>query len=149
MEKMLKPLEDTLELYFGKKAPALPANIKEVLVKIAPYLAILSAIITVPAILLLFGLGGLATTLAPTGGVQVVSQVPLMWVSILLLVPVVLLDVMSIPGLFKRSLQGWTFLFWAQLISLASNLVQFNIVGALIGGAIGFYILFQIKSHYK
>ena len=145
----MKQLEETLELYFGKKAPALPANIKEVLVKIAPYLAILGIIITAPAILLLVGLGGFATMLAPMGGVQTISSVPTMWLSILLLIPVILLEAMAIPGLFSRSMKAWTFLYWAQLFGVVSNLVQFNIVGGLISAAIGFYILFQIKSHYK
>lgn len=145
----IKQLEKALDEYFGKKAPALPQNIKEIIVKIAPYLAIISVILTIPAILLIFGLGSLATSLAPLGGAQSVATLPTMWISILLLVPVVILEAMAVPGLFARSSKAWQYMFWAQIISVVSSLVQFNIIGALISAVIGFYILFQVKSLYK
>lgn len=149
MVKILSQLEDTLNDYFGKKAPALPANIQEIIVKLAPYLTILGVILALPAILLLLGLGSFATMLAPLGGAEAVTTVPNMWLGIVLLIPVVILEALAIPGLFARKAVAWKYIFWALLISLVSSLVQFNIVGALIGAVIGFYILFQIKSHYK
>lgn len=145
----LVQLEEKLNEYFGKKAPTLPQNIKEIIVKIAPFLAIISVIVTLPAILLLFGLGGLATMFAPLGGVSSVTLIPTMWISILLLIPVIILEAMAIPGLFAKSVTAWRYMYWAQLITAVSNLVQFNIIGALISALIGFYILFQIKSLYK
>lgn len=145
----LDQLETTLAEYFGKKAPALPENAKETLVKIAPYLTVISLIITIPAILLLFGLGGIATMLAPMGGVQSISTVPTMWLSILLLIPVVILEGMALPGLFARKALAWKYMYWAQLFSVVSGLVQFNIFGALISALIGFYLLFQVKHLYK
>ncbi|MEN9407672.1 MAG: hypothetical protein RLZZ455_888 [Candidatus Parcubacteria bacterium] len=147
--KTLTQLETTLELYFVKKAPALPLNIKEIIVKIAPYLTIISLILTIPAILLLFGLGSVATMLAPMGGVQTVTGLPTMWLGIVLLIPVVILEAMAIPGLFARKATGWRYMYWAQLVGVVSNLVSLNIMGAIIGAIIGFYFLFQIKSHYK
>lgn len=145
----IKQLEKALDDYFGKKAPALPQNIKEIIVKIAPYLAIISVIMTIPAILLIFGLGSLATTLAPLGGIPSVATLPTMWLSMLLLIPVVILEAMAIPGLFARSSKAWQYMFWAQIVSVISSLVQFNIIGALISAIIGFYLLFQVKSLYK
>lgn len=145
----LAQLEDTLDEYFGKKAPALPQGIKDFIVKVAPYLTIIGLILTIPAILVLLGLGSIATVLAPMGGVQSVSTLPNMWIGILLLVPVVILEAMAVPGLFAKKAVGWRYIFWAQLISLVSNLIQLNIVSAIIGAVIGFYILFQVKSLYK
>lgn len=145
----LKQLETTLDEYFGKKAPALPANVKEFIVKIAPYLVIVSLILTIPALFVLLGLGGLATGLAPFGGAEAVGSVPFMWLSILLLVPVIILDIMALPGLFSRKAVAWKYIFWGQLFSIVSSLVQFNLLGAIIGALIGFYILFQIRSYYK
>ena len=147
--KTLAQLETTLELYFVKKAPALPTNIKEIIVKIAPYLTIISLVLTIPAILVLFGLGSVATMLAPMGGVQTVTGLPTMWLGIVLLIPVVILEAMAIPGLFARKATGWRFMYWAQLVGVVSNLASLNIMGAIIGAIIGFYFLFQIKSHYK
>lgn len=145
----MKKLEGTLNEYFGKKAPALPGQAKEFIVKVAPYLAILSAILAIPSILLLLGLGGLTTMMAPFGGVRSVAAVPTMWIGILLLVPVVILNVMAIPGLFSKTATAWKYMYWAQLVSLVSSVVQLNIVGAIVGALIGFYLLFQIKSYYK
>jgi hypothetical protein len=145
----LSQLEVTLEEYFGKKAPAIPQNIKEVIVKIAPYLSILSAILILPSLLLLLGIGGLATVVAPLGGASAVTQLPTMWIGILFLIPVVILEVMAIPGLFARKAVAWRYLYWAQLISAVSSVVQFNIIGAIISLAIGLYLLFQVKSFYK
>lgn len=145
----LSQLEGTFEEYFGKKAPALPQNIKEVIVKISPYLSILSVIIIVPSLLLLLGLGSLATVLAPVGGAYSVGQLPNMWIGILILVPVVILQVMAVPGLFARKAIAWKYLYWSQLINAVASIVQFNIIGAIISLAIGLYLLFQVKSFYK
>lgn len=149
MNNPLLPLEALLEQYFGKKAPVLPQNVKEIIVKIAPYLTILSVILTIPAILLLFGLGGVATVLSPLGGVESVTGLPTMWVGIVLLIPSVILEGMAIPGLFSRSLSAWRLIFWAQLISVVASLVQLNILGAVLSILIGFYLLFQVKNLYK
>ncbi len=145
----MQNLEQNLELYFGKKAPALPANIKEIIVKLAPYLAIIALVITIPAILLLFGLGSVATMLSPLGGAQTVTTLPTMWIGILLLIPVVVLEAMAVPGLFARSAKAWRYMYLAQLISVVSSLVQLNIVGAVVSALLGFYILFQVRSYYK
>lgn len=145
----LSQLEKTFEEYFGKKAPALPQNIKEIIVKIAPYLSILAAILVVPSLLLLLGIGSLVTSLAPLGGVSSVGLLPNMWLGILLLVPVVILEIMAVPGLFERKINAWRYLYWAQIINAVSSLIQYNIFGAIIGLAIGFYLLFQVKSFYK
>lgn len=145
----LARLEGMLDEYFGKKAPALPQNIKEFIVKIAPYLVIISLIFTIPAILVLFGLGSLATVFSPLGGTRAVAGVPTMWVGIILLIPAVILEAMAVPGLFSRKITAWRYMYWAQFISIVSSLVQINIVGALLSALIGFYLLFQVKSLYK
>lgn len=145
----LLQLEGTLDEYFGKKAPVLSPQIKDFIVKIAPYLAVISVLLTLPAILLLLGLGSLATILAPIGGMHAVATVPTMWLGILLLIPSVIFEAMAIPGLFARSKTGWKYMYWAQLFSVLSSLIQLNIVGAIIGALIGFYLLFQVRSYYK
>lgn len=145
----LAQLENTLHEYFVTKAPALPGNIKELMVKIAPYLTIISLVITIPALLVLIGLGGVVTTMAPLGGIRAVQSTTAVWLSLLLLVPVLILEAMAIPGLFARAIKGWRFLYWAQIISVVSNIVELNILNALLTAIIGFYLLFQVKSHYK
>lgn len=59
------------------------------------------------------------------------------------------LEAWAVPGLFKRSAHAWHLVFYATLVSFAGNVLAFNIVGAVIGGIIGWYLLFQIKALYK
>jgi prepilin signal peptidase PulO-like enzyme (type II secretory pathway) len=59
------------------------------------------------------------------------------------------LDVMAIPGLFKRTHASWRLLFYATLVSLIGGLLSYNPVSAVIGAIIGWYILFQVKVLYK
>jgi hypothetical protein len=43
-------LEETLDLYFRQKAPAMPPNVKELLVKAAPWITLFILVITLPAV---------------------------------------------------------------------------------------------------
>lgn len=142
----LNQLESTLDLYFVKKAPALPANIKELIVKFGPYLVLLSIIVSVPAILTLLGVGAF---LAPFGYGAGTGYGLNYTISILFLVVNVVMMALALPGLFKRTLSSWKLVFYASLISIVSSLAGFNFVGALINAVISFYFLFQIKSYYK
>lgn len=136
----------TLDEYFGKKAPALPANVKEFIVKVSPYLAIIGVIFFVVAIIpvlsfLTTGYGMLAALGAyvPTTSV---------YLNLGLSIVVILLSLLAIPGLFKRTKGAWNLMFYAQLVSAVGSLVTYNILGAIIGLVISFYILFQVKSYY-
>lgn len=148
-KNFLNKLEVTLNEYFGKQAPQLPENIKEIIVKLAPYLVIISVIFAIPALLVLLGLNGFATAIAPMGGVSSVASVPGMWLGTLLLIPSIVLEAMAIPGLFARKAVAWKYMFWSQLISVIASVLSLNLVGAIIGGLIGFYLLFQVKNYYK
>ncbi|MBP9690748.1 chromate transporter [Candidatus Woesebacteria bacterium] len=145
----LSQLETTLDEYFGKKAPQMPQNIKEVLVKIAPYLVILGVLFAVPGILALLSMGTLFTAIAPFAGMSGAQLAGNIWLASILTIPVVILEAMAIPGLFNKTKIAWKYMYWAQLVSLVASIIQFNLVGFVIGGAIGLYILFQIKSEYK
>ena len=59
------------------------------------------------------------------------------------------LQVMAIPGLFKRKIKSWRLLFYISLISALLSLVKFDLGGLIVGTGISWYILFQIKSYYK
>jgi len=136
----------TLDEYFGKKAPALPAKAKEFIVKVSPYLAIIGAIFFVVALLpmitfLISGYGMLSALGAyvPTTSV---------YLNLAISVVVVLMYLIAIPGLFKRTKGAWNLMFYATLVSALGSLVTYNILGLIIGLLIGFYILFQVKSYY-
>ncbi len=136
----------TLEEWFAK-FPPLPTGAKDVLVKVAPWLA------------LIFGVLGVLMALAATGVMAVLSPFVALGGGlgaaaggviggVLALVSSVLM-LLAFPGLRDRRMAGWKYSFYSELVSIVSSLVAFNLVGAVIGALIGFYLLFQIKSYYK
>ena len=134
-----------MEEWFSK-LPSLPKNWQEVIVKITPWLALIFGVLGV--LVSLVGVG-LLTVLAPfvlmggglgraSGGV--IGAVLALVSSALLLA--------AFPGTKKRQMGGWNLLFYSEVVSLISALVAVSLSG-VVGSAIGFYILFQIKSYYK
>ena len=126
--------------------PALPRNWKDVIVQIAPWLALIFGIIGVLGSLVAVGL---LTFLAPFiligGGIGAASGGVIG--AILALVASVLL-LLAFPGTRARKISGWNLLFWSEVASVVSTIVALS-VGGVVGALIGFYILFQIKSYYK
>lgn len=144
----MSSLETTLNTYFGEKAPKLPEGGRNFIVMIAPWLILISVIISIPAILALVGISSLVMPMGGMGnGVYGVG--PMWTVSMILLAVSVILEALAIPGLFKRSKSGWNLVFYSVLVGLVSNLVTLNIVGLIISALISFYLLFQIRGHYK
>ena len=139
-------LEDFLNLYFGQKAPALPDNIKEFIVKYGPYISLVLIVLSLPAILLAFGLTGITAPFSYLGGIRYGLTFSL---SALLSLGVIVLEVMALPGLFKRRLSAWRLMYYSSLVSALQALLAVNLGGLIIGAALSFYFLFQIKSLYK
>lgn len=149
---MFGKLEVTLEEYLVKKAPfQLPENVKEIIVKFAPYLAILGVVLGIPAVLALFGAGAILAPLGLVGGMM--TGRPFIGfsyiISIVFLGVMIVLEALAIPGLFSRSKKAWTFLYWSTLVGVVQNIVSFNVGGLVIGGLISMYFLFQVKEYYK
>jgi hypothetical protein len=144
-KSILVQLETLLDEYMVTKAPfTIPANGKELIVKIAPYLMILSAIIAVPAILAALGISAFLAPLALLGGnFGVLAMISLVFTAVALVI-----DIMAIPGLFGRTKKGWKLTYYATIVSLVGNIVSFNVIGGIIGAIIGWFILFQVKEKY-
>jgi len=150
-KSLMGQLEDNLDDYLGKKAPQIPAQWKELLVKVAPYLAIVGVVLGIPAVLALFGLGAFVVPLGTLGGIA--SGRPFMGVgyivSIVFLAVMIVLEALSISPLFKRSKTGWNYMYYATLLGAIQNLISLNIGGLIIGTLLSLYVLFQVKSYYK
>lgn len=129
-----------LEKFF-KQLPNLPDSIREVLVKIAPWLALVFGILGV-----IVGLGALGLSpVALLGGLDA-SFIVLITGIVAIVASVLML--MAFPKLQKRQHRGWELLFWSEVVSVVSAVIAFS-VGSILGVLIGFYLLFQIKSYYK
>jgi len=148
---MFGKLEITLDEYLGKKAPQLPGQWKEVLVKVAPYLAIVAVVLGIPGILALLGIGTFVVPLGTVGGI--LSGHPFLGLSylfnVIFLAVTIVLEGMAIPGLFSRAKKGWNFLYWGALVGTVQNVLTFNLGGLVIGTLLSLYVLFQVKSYYK
>ena len=138
-----KDMIGVLDYYLVQKAPfQLPDAIKEILVKFGPWIALILLILSLPALFLVLGL---SVTFLPFGAAGYCYG--LLW-SVAFCLQLALMG-FALPGLFARKMSGWTLMFYAQVISVVASLLSWAIVGALIGGLISFYILFQIRSLYK
>jgi len=145
-------LEVILEEYLVEKAPfQLPKNVKEIIVKFAPYLAIIGVVMGIPGVLALLGAGTILAPLGLVGGMM--TGRPFLGfgyiVSVVFLGVMILLEGLAIPGLFSRSKKGWTYLYWSALVGVLQNIISFNVGGLVIGGLISMYFLFQVKEYYK
>lgn len=140
-----KSIESQIETIVTKKLPSLPQNIIDILVTITPWLAVIGTVMGIPAILALFKMNQFAAYYNVPGmgfgwGYQAGN---------LLLVVQMILMGLSIQGLFARKISAWRLMYYAAWVSMLSSLISSGIVSMLIGGAISFYILFQVKKAYK
>lgn len=141
-------VEAWLDEYMVKKAPfQIPMGGKNFLATIAPYLIIIGIVLFVLSLPALLGLGALGGAMGMMGGYMGWGYA--MMISTLTSVIVVVLEACAVPGLFKRTHKAWRLVFYATLVSFAGSILTLNLVGAVIGGVIGWYLLFQIKELYK
>ncbi|MFN8344973.1 MAG: hypothetical protein U0X91_08215 [Spirosomataceae bacterium] len=150
MEQNL-PLEKEIAGIFAK-FPPFPDNVKEILVKIAPYLCMLGVLLGGLALLAVLGVGvGVAAIGAAAYGGMAVY-----WISMGILAIMVVLEGLAISPLMKREKKGWNNLYYIFLLSLVNGVVGFlgagGFVGSLISLAITFFlggwILFQTREKY-
>lgn len=142
--KYLTQIEETLNLYFGKKAPAMPENIKELIVKYSPYLTAIALIFSVSTLLFALGVGSTLMPFAYAGAYRSGFSI-----SLIISLVAMVLEAIALPGLFKRTKKSWEYMFYASLVMIISYIFDFNLGSLIIGSVISFYILFQIKSYYK
>ena len=149
----MKKLISEIDKYV-KKVPSLPTNVKELLIQFAPWAAILSIVVSVPALLAVLETGSLYNTYGMMGNYGVRGGYFASWgmrytLMVVFLIANLALRGLSIKGLFAKSIQGWTFLFYSILLYFVYAVFTFDIIGGIIGTAISLYLIFQIKESYK
>lgn len=149
-----------------KSLPALPAEWKEFLVKIVPWLALIGGIVQLGAAWSLYTWASSANSFInytnelsrAMGGETVASGFSVfVYASLIILAIEAVLMLVAVPKLLNRQKSGWDLLFLAGLVSLLYAVVSLfmdyrggfgGLFGALVSSAIGFYILFQIREKY-
>lgn len=134
---------DTVDEWFAK-LPNLPKNIRDLLVTITPWIALIfGGLGVVFGILALVGTSAASPFLAASGmsvGSGIVASVLLLASSALLLA--------AFPGTKNKRAKGWEFLFWSEVVALVSSVLVLSL-GGLVVNLIGFYLIFQIRSYFK
>lgn len=168
------PLESNLNEIFGKNAPELPANGKKAIVDAAPWIALVVGILTLFLAWGLYNTARLVDNLVTEAsylcsgpnlaygssqacGTMGASHLNFwVWLGIAVLVAEGVLYLLAYPGLQDRKKVGWNYLYYGALLNVVYAIVSLlnsngrigHFIGALIGSAIGFWILFQIRSAY-
>lgn len=160
------PLEKSLGDLFVKQAPALPDGGKKALVQYLPWINLILGLISLYGAYVLWnwahlasGLINYANTLSAAYGGPMVATNRLsvgLWIGIAVLAVEALLYIAAFPGTKARKKSGWNLLYYALLLNVVYGIVVLftdyggvgNLVGAIIGSAIGLYLLFQIRSSY-
>jgi hypothetical protein len=133
-----------------KSLPHLPEGLVEFFVKVAPWLAIIGAVLGLISAPITGLIGGLASlfTLQPMYLVwTVLSAILALFNSVLLFY--------AFNPLKGREMKGWMLLFWSNLVGVATGVLALvwgssgsSYVGTLLGIVIGLYVLFEMKPFY-
>jgi len=142
----LGDIERLADEYLVKKAPALPDGIKEAIVKFGPWILLIIIVMTAPLILGFLGLGTFMMPFSYLGGLRMGTGYT---VSMIFTFVITVMEIIALPGLFKRAKAGWTMMYYKTLVTAILNIVVFNLGGLIIGTLLGLYVLFQVKSYYK
>lgn len=163
----LQPLETALDDIFVKKAPPLPPNSKKALVEYLPWINLVLGLLALYTVYLLWHWAHLATGLinyantlnAAYGGPAIANVNRLgfgIWLGLIVLAVEALLYIAAFQATRDRKKSGWNLMFYALLVNIVYGVVILftsyggvgNLIGTLIGSAIGLYVLFQIRSSY-
>lgn len=145
------------------KAPfQIPKGGTDWIVKYGPWLALVGGVLTiffvVPTFLWAISAVTYTNTLAMSYGISTIAVGPIFYISLVVLAVQIILLFLSIPLLLKRQRRGWLLMFYSSVISVVYTVFNtfsygfFNfgtLLMGLIGAAIGFYVIFQIRSYYK
>lgn len=135
-----KILEKEILPLFTSKAPfQLPAEWKEFIVKVSPFLMLILVPLTIFAIGFT-AISSLFTTIFSSflGGLGTFATLLGLICSLL-----------SIKGLFDRRREGWVWAYYSFLLFILSDLLQFNFIDAAVTFLISGFLLFQVRNYYR
>jgi uncharacterized membrane protein YwaF len=167
MKQQLESLENYLAGVF-KNAPKISENGRRGLVNAMPWIALVFGILQVISTLGLWGMGRRVNdfavginTLARQYGVE--STVPelsiFFWIALFFIGVSAIFLLLAYPGLKDRKKVGWDWLFYGALVNLLYGVVSLffdnyygggfgRLFSAILGTAITFWILFQVRDAY-
>ena len=167
MASKLSNLETKLDEVFVRSAPKLPEGAKKAVVNWLPIISLIVGVFSLFSAWSLWhwahladsALGGLCNAYSVSGcsSLGTPSRFSIwLWLGIILIAVEGLVYLLAYPGLQARKKQGWNYLYYGALLNVVYAVISLftgynaasSFLGALIGSAIGFYVLFQIRSVY-
>ena len=165
MDALVKPIEQALLPLF-KGLPSLPEGARKTLVKIWPILALIGGLVQLWAAYALWDLGHRANVLidyanqlsiAAGSGPVTPTLGFFYYLGLAVLVVDAVILLLAVAPLSAHKKKGWDFLLLGAALNLVYGIVILfdsyyggfgSLVGTLIGSAIGFYLLFQVRDYY-
>lgn len=161
----VRSLEAKLEETFTKALPPLPKGGKDFLVEFAPWLSLIAGAFSVLAVWQMWHWASVADRYndiynsysTAYGGTTASTHWSIgIWIGLVALLAQAVLYLAAYKPLAARLVTGWRLIFYTVLLGIASAiLIAFTsyggvsqLLGTVIGSAIAFYLLFQIKSRY-
>lgn len=163
--ELVHKAENALEEPFNS-LPPLPKDARKGLAGIMPWLALLGGVLQLASAWWLYDWARVADSwvdaanrLSAAFGVAPVNAGLTVWVWIAIAVLAVsgALLLLAFPKLQKKAKAGWDLVFLGALINLVYGIVSLfvdgrggfgSLLGALIGSAISFYLLFQVREFF-
>ncbi len=138
-------LETELAPYFTTKAPfQFPYNFREGFVKYWPIVSLVIMLISLPVLLGFLGIGAALLPVSYLGGIGAGVGYT---ISMILTLISIVLGLLALPGLFNRKRSGWVFSYYAELVTILSNIFSFSLIGILLG-LLFLMLLFQVRDYY-
>lgn len=137
-----------------KGVPHLPKGVVDFLVSIAPWLTGLGGVLSIyGGVTSLFLTGRRNELMMYIDRYAGVNSAYFTVVAVFALL-VGVLYLMAFKPLKAMKMTGWMYLFWGNVLGVVQGIVSLlfgfgGIVGTIIGAAIGFYFLFEVKPRYK
>jgi len=103
-------------------------------------------ILAAPVLLAALGIGTFLSPFAFMGGINAGFGY---MAGLLFSVVVIVLELIALPGLFKREMKSWRLMYYVTLLNAVHNAISLNISGLVIGTLLSMYILFQVREYYK
>lgn len=138
----------TLEGWYSK-VPSLPASVKEFIVTITPWLALIFGVLGILGSIAGLGLLTALSPFAVFSGASGVSSIGSGFLAALVWLVSSILLVVAFPGARVRKIGGWNMLFWSEVVHFVGSIVALSIISGIIVIVIALYFLFQIKPYYK
>ena len=135
---VLGKLELLGQTYFVDKSPfALSAGRVDAFVRYLPWAAALFLPVNLALVALALGVTAFAARLGHAS-----------WLGALMSLAVVALDIAALPGLFRRSRQGWSFITLAMLVCGVRALLGLDLFG-IAASAGCLWLMFQVRDRYR